>query len=122
MRALVIDDAKAMRIILKQIIESIGGKVEEAGNGKEGLDKLKAMGQADLVLVDWNMPEMNGLEFVRAVRADANHRKTPIMMVTTETEASQMGKALAAGANEYVTKPFTKDTIQGKLKLLGIKV
>ncbi len=122
MRVLIIDDAKAMRIILKQIIQSIGGQVEEAGNGKEGLEKLKSMGQADLVLVDWNMPEMNGLDFVRAVRADPNYRKLPIMMVTTETEASQMGKALAAGANEYVTKPFTKDTIQGKLKLLGIKV
>ncbi len=122
MRTLIIDDAKAMRIILKQIIQSIGGQVEEAGNGKEGLEKLKEMGQADLVLVDWNMPEMNGLDFVRAARADPNYRKLPIMMVTTETEASQMGKALAAGANEYVTKPFTKDTIQGKLKLLGIKV
>ncbi len=122
MRTLIIDDAKAMRIILKQIIQSIGGQVEEAGNGKEGLEKLKSMGQADLVLVDWNMPEMNGLDFVRAVRADPNYRKLPIMMVTTETEASQMGKALAAGANEYVTKPFTKDTIQGKFKLLGIKV
>jgi len=122
MKTLVIDDAKAMRIILKQIVESIGGQVEEAGNGKEGLTKLKQMGQADLVLVDWNMPEMNGLEFVRAVRADPAYRKLPIMMVTTETESSQMGKALAAGANEYVTKPFTKDTIQSKLKLLGIKV
>lgn len=122
MKTLVIDDAKAMRIILKQIVESIGGQVEEAGNGKEGLAKLKQMGQADLVLVDWNMPEMNGLDFVRAVRSDPAYRKLPIMMVTTETEASQMGKALAAGANEYVTKPFTKDTIQGKLKLLGIKV
>jgi len=122
MRALIIDDAKAMRIILKQIIESIGGQVEEAGNGKEGLAKLKTMGQADLVLVDWNMPEMNGLDFVRNVRADPNYRKLPIMMVTTETEASQMGKALAAGANEYVTKPFTKDTISSKLKLLGVKI
>ena len=122
MKTLVIDDAKAMRIILKQIIQSLGGQVEEAGNGQEGLEKLKSMGQADLVLVDWNMPVMNGLDFVRAVRTDANYRKLPIMMVTTETESSQMGKALAAGANEYVTKPFTKDTIQGKLKLLGIKV
>lgn len=122
MKTLVIDDAKAMRIILKQIIQSIGGEVEEAGDGQEGLAKLKSMGQADLVLVDWNMPVMNGLEFVRAVRTDPNYRKLPIMMVTTETESSQMGKALAAGANEYVTKPFTKDTIQGKLKLLGIKV
>ena len=121
MKALVIDDSKAMRIILKQILQSVGGTVEEAGNGKEGLEKLKSMGQADVVLVDWNMPEMNGLEFVRAIRSDASHRKTPVMMVTTETEASQMGKALAAGANEYVMKPFTKDVIQEKLKLLGIK-
>ncbi len=122
MKTLIIDDAKAMRIILKQIVESIGGQVEEAGNGKEGLEKLKSLGQVDLVLVDWNMPEMNGLDFVRHVRSQAAHRKLPIMMVTTETEASQMGKALAAGANEYVTKPFTKDTIQSKLKLLGVKV
>ena len=121
MKALVIDDSKAMRIILKQILESIGGQVEEAGNGKEGLEKLKSMGQADLVMVDWNMPEMNGLDFVRAVRAEPNYRKLPIMMVTTETESSQMGKALAAGANEYVMKPFTKDVIQEKMKLLGIK-
>ena len=121
MRALVIDDSKAMRIILKQILESIGGQVEKAGNGKEGIDKLKSMGQPDLVLVDWNMPEMNGLDFVRAVRAEPNYRKLPIMMVTTETESSQMGKALAAGANEYVMKPFTKDVIKEKLKLLGIK-
>lgn len=121
MRALVIDDSKAMRIILKQILQSVGGTVEEAGNGKEGLEKLKTMGQADLVLVDWNMPEMNGLEFVRAVRANPTYRKLPVMMVTTETESSQMGKALAAGANEYVMKPFTKDVIQEKLKILGIK-
>jgi two-component system chemotaxis response regulator CheY len=121
MRTLVIDDSKAMRIILKQILQSVGGTVEEAGNGKEGLEKLKGMGQADLVLVDWNMPEMNGLEFVRAVRANPSYRKLPVMMVTTETEASQMGKALAAGANEYVMKPFTKDVIKEKLKILGIK-
>ena len=121
MKALVIDDSKAMRIILKQILQAVGGQVEEAGDGKEGLDKLKSMGSADLVLVDWNMPVMNGLDFVRAVRSDPSHRKTPVMMVTTETEASQMGKALAAGANEYVMKPFTKDVIQEKLKILGIK-
>ena len=121
MKALVIDDSKAMRIILKQILQAIGGQVEEAGDGKEGLDKLKSMGSADLVLVDWNMPVMNGLDFVRAVRSDPSHRKTPVMMVTTETESSQMGKALAAGANEYVMKPFTKDVIQEKLKILGIK-
>ena len=122
MRALVIDDSKAMRIILKQILQSAGGAtVEEAGNGKEGLEKLKSMEKPDVVLVDWNMPEMNGLEFVRAVRGNPTYRTLPLMMVTTETESSQMGKALAAGANEYVMKPFTKDVIQEKLKILGIK-
>ena len=121
MRALVIDDSKAMRIILKQILQSVGGTVEEAGNGKEGLEKLKTIQKPDVILVDWNMPEMNGLEFVRAVRGNPTYRTLPLMMVTTETESSQMGKALAAGANEYVMKPFTKDVIQEKLKILGIK-
>jgi len=121
MKALVIDDSKAMRIILKQILQSLGGTVEEAGNGKEGLEKLKVIGKPDVVLVDWNMPEMNGLDFVRAVRANPSYRTLPLMMVTTETESSQMGKALAAGANEYVMKPFTKDVISEKLKILGIK-
>ena len=118
MKALVIDDSKAMRIILKQIVQSLGGTVEEAGNGKEGLEKLKTIDKPDVVLVDWNMPEMNGLDFVRAVRANPGYRKLPLMMVTTETESSQMGKALAAGANEYVMKPFTKDVIQENLKTL----
>ncbi len=121
MKALVIDDSKAMRIILKQILQSLGGTVEEAANGKEGLEKLKMIGKPDVVLVDWNMPEMNGLDFVRAVRANPGYRTLPLMMVTTETESSQMGKALAAGANEYVMKPFTKDVIAEKLKILGIK-
>ncbi len=121
MKALVIDDSKAMRIILKQILQSLGGTVEEAANGKEGLEKLKMIGNPDVVLVDWNMPEMNGLDFVRAVRANPVYRTLPLMMVTTETESAQMGKALAAGANEYVMKPFTKDVISEKLKILGIK-
>ncbi|MDH5426918.1 MAG: response regulator [Nitrospirota bacterium] len=121
MRALVIDDSKAMRIILKQILQSVGGTVEEAGNGKEGLEKLHTIEKPDVVLVDWNMPEMNGLDFVRAVRANPSYRQLPLMMVTTETESAQMGRALAAGANEYVMKPFTKDVIQEKLKILGIK-
>ena len=121
MLALVVEDSKAMRIILKQILESLGATVEEAENGKEALEKLQTMEAPKIVLVDWNMPVMNGLDFVRAVRANPAYRKLPLMMVTTETEASQMGRALAAGANEYVMKPFTKDVIQGKLKILGIK-
>ncbi len=74
----------------------------------------------DLALVDWNMPEMNGLEFVTAVRADERLRGMTLMMVTTESEQSQIVRALAAGAHEYVIKPFTPDAIIDKLTLLGL--
>jgi two-component system chemotaxis response regulator CheY len=110
-----------MRTILKRILESVGAIVEEAGNGQEGLEKLQPGSQPDIVLVDWNMPGMSGLDFVRAVRAHAHFQVLPLMMVTAETEKSQMGKALAEGANEYVMKPFTKEVIQEKLRILGIQ-
>jgi two-component system chemotaxis response regulator CheY len=121
MKVLVVDDSKAMRTILKRILESVGAIVEEAGNGQEGLEKLQPGSQPDIVLVDWNMPGMSGLDFVRAVRAHAHFQVLPLMMVTAETEKSQMGKALAEGANEYVMKPFTKEVIQEKLRILGIQ-
>ena len=121
MKVLVVDDSKAMRTILKRILESVGANVEEATNGHEGLDKLQPGTQPDILLVDWNMPGMSGLEFVRAVRAHAHFQALPLMMVTAETEKSHMGKALAEGANEYVMKPFTKEVIQEKLRILGIQ-
>lgn len=120
MRAIVIDDSRAMRAILKQSLSPRGFEVIEAANGKEALAKLAAAGPIDLALVDWNMPEMNGYEFVKAVRADKQRDPMRIMMVTTETEMTQMVKALEAGANEYVMKPFTADVISEKLALLGL--
>lgn len=120
MRALVIDDSRATRTILKQILKEIGFEVSEAGHGREALERLKEIGAPDLALVDWNMPEMDGFEFVRAVRADHAYDSMRLMMVTTETEMEQVAKALEAGANEYVMKPFTKDVILEKLDLLGI--
>ncbi len=120
MHALVIDDSRAMRMILKQILQEMGFQVSEAGNGREALDRLRQMEKADIALVDWNMPEMNGFEFVCAVRAEAAYNDVQLMMVTTESEMSQMVKALEAGANEYVMKPFTKEVIREKLAILGI--
>lgn len=119
MKALVIDDSKSMRMILGQILKELGFEIFEAGNGREALERLKAIGVVNLALVDWNMPEMNGLEFVKAVRADATYKEMRMMMVTTETEMENVMKALEAGANEYVMKPFTKDIIIEKLKILG---
>ncbi|GAA1794885.1 response regulator [Planosporangium flavigriseum] len=121
MVALVIDDSRAMRMILSRITAQLGFEVWEAGNGREAMDLLAAAETVPKVaLVDWNMPEMNGLEFITAVRADPKYRAMSLMMVTTEGEQSQIVRALAAGAHEYVIKPFTPDAIQEKLALLGV--
>jgi two-component system chemotaxis response regulator CheY len=98
----------------------LGLEVVEAADGRQALEQLRKAGNIDLALVDWNMPEMNGLEFVRAVRAEHIYDGVLLMMVTTETEMENVVRALAAGANEYVMKPFTKDVILEKLRLFGM--
>ena len=120
MRALVIDDSRAMRSILGQILKGMGFEVADAVHGRDGLEKLKQLGAPDVMLVDWNMPEMNGYDFLRTVRADPAYNESRIMMVTTETEMERMIEALSAGANEYVMKPFTKEVIREKLELMGV--
>jgi two-component system chemotaxis response regulator CheY len=120
MRALVIDDSRAVRIIIGNILRDIGMEVVEAGNGREALDQLKHHPDVELVLVDWNMPVMNGLEFIQAVRAQRSYDGLRLLMVTTETETDQVLRALNAGANEYVMKPFTKDILLAKLSLLDV--
>lgn len=120
MRALVVDDSAVIRTVLTRILAGLGFEVVSAVNGKEALEKLEVVKRPDLTLVDWNMPEMNGYEFIRAVRSDARWRDMPIMMVTTETEMEQVVRALAAGANEYLMKPFTPEMVQEKLAILGI--
>lgn len=119
-RALIIDDSKAMRSILSRMLKGLQFEVIEAANGQEALERLRATGKVDLALVDWNMPEMNGLEFVRAVRAEHIYDGVLLMMVTTETEMENVVRALAAGANEYVMKPFTRDVIVDKLQIFGM--
>lgn len=122
MRVLVVDDSRAIRRIIGEIMKQLGFEVLEAGNGVEALQRLEEQGAPDLVLVDWNMPEMNGLDFIKAVRANPNYSDLPLMMVTTETEMERMALAFMAGVNEYVMKPFDKATILDKLQLLGIGV
>ncbi|KMP11732.1 histidine kinase [Candidatus Nitromaritima sp. SCGC AAA799-A02] len=120
MRALVIDDSKAIRLILGQILRDIGFETVDAADGKEALEKVKTEKKLDLALVDWNMPVMNGFDFVVEIRKDSQYDNMRLMMVTTETEMSQVVKALEAGANEYVMKPFTKEMIVEKLNLMGM--
>jgi two-component system chemotaxis response regulator CheY len=99
----------------------MGFKVSAAENGQAALDILHQTPLISLALVDWNMPVMNGLEFVKAVRADRAYDNLTIVMVTTETETSQMVTALDAGANDYIMKPFTDEIIVERLMLLGIQ-
>lgn len=120
MRALVVDDSKAMRMIVGRTLKGLGFEVIEACHGLDALERLKESGGIELALVDWNMPEMNGYEFICAVRADTAYNSMPLVMVTTEAEMSQVVKAIEAGANEYIMKPFTRETIQEKLQLLGL--
>lgn len=120
MKALVIDDSRAMRRIIKSMLVDAGFEVTEAQDGSDALSKLEGEGKVDLALVDWNMPVMNGLEFVKAVRAESRHDGMRIMMVTTETGAEEMTLALEAGADEYVMKPFTKEAITEKIRMLGL--
>jgi len=119
-RALIVDDSRAIRTIIKRMLTDVGFEVVEATDGVDALRRLKEIGQADVLLVDWNMPEMNGYDLVCAIRGDHQYDKVPLMMVTSETEMGQMAKALEAGANEYVMKPFTKEVIAEKLALLGV--
>lgn len=120
MRALVVDDSRAMRSIIRRHLGELGIGVDEAGSGAEALFALNQIQMPDVVLLDWNMPDMNGLECLRRLRADAGTENLPVMMVTTESEMAQVALALEAGANEYLMKPFDRQALLEKLLLLGL--
>jgi two-component system chemotaxis response regulator CheY len=122
-RALVVDDSRAVRMILAKTLRELGYEVREAGNGKEALELIeKDNAGVTLVLADWNMPEMNGLELLKQLRQKPELVSTAVVMVTTETEVDQMATALEAGANEYIMKPFTKEILVEKLQLAGVHI
>lgn len=122
MRALVIDDSRTMRLMLARQLQQLGYEVLQAGDGQEALDVLSANSDdlPTLATVDWNMPVMNGLEFVQATRKDPGLRDLTLMMVTTEAEQGQIVRALAAGAHEYLIKPFSVEAFVDKIDYLGL--
>jgi two-component system, chemotaxis family, chemotaxis protein CheY len=120
MRALVIDDSKTMRRIVSRVLVGLGYEVVEAADGQQALDAMVEGPLPDLACVDWNMPVMDGLQFVVTLRAEREYRNITLMMVTTESEYSQIVRALAAGAHEYLIKPFTADAVEEKLAILGM--
>jgi two-component system chemotaxis response regulator CheY len=116
-----VDDSSTMRRIIKNTLQKLGfNNILEAGNGIEGLDVM-AKNKIDLVITDWNMPEMDGLTFVKAIRAKPEYQDLPILMVTTEAAKEDILTALRSGVNNYIVKPFTPETLQEKVfKLLGL--
>jgi len=121
MHALVVDDSASMRAILKRTLSERGFEVAAAGSGSDAL-LLMAQRPLDLVLIDWNMPGMNGFDLLREIRRQTRYEAVKVVMVTTETNKAEMSHALAAGANEYIMKPFTPDVVYDKLRLAGLPV
>ncbi len=119
--ALVVDDSRAMRSLLRQLLGSLGVDVAEAADGEAAIAAIAAGPLPDVALVDWHMPVMDGLELVTEIRRHKEWRRMAIMMVTTESEHDNMVRALLAGANEYLIKPFTPDAVIEKLSLLGLE-
>jgi two-component system, chemotaxis family, chemotaxis protein CheY len=120
MRALVVEDSKTIRMILCEYLRKMDIQAVEAADGREALERLKQMPLPDLMLVDWNMPVMSGIDFVRAVRELHIYDPLPVIMVTTNSEYEHLGTAMEAGANEYIQKPCTLDALREKLDALGL--
>ncbi|MDH3502948.1 MAG: chemotaxis response regulator CheY [Nitrospirota bacterium] len=122
MKVLVVDDMSTMRRIVKNVLRQIGfSDIMEAENGQDALTKLKA-GGFGLVVSDWNMPVMQGIELLRAVRADAELKTLPFLMVTGEAQKENLIVAVQAGVSNYVVKPFTAEVLQGKLEKIFANV
>ena len=117
-RCLIVDDSRVMRSVSRRVIESLGFTVAEAENGQEAIARCEAT-MPDLILLDWNMPVMSGIEFIAALRAQPAGREPKVVFCTTENDPAVVGRGIAAGADGFVTKPFDPATLQAKLQRIG---
>ena len=115
MIALIVDDSAAMRRIQQMTLEAHAGGVETAANAEQALERLRTLERCDLVITDWHMAGMGGLELVRAIRSDARLAALPVLMVTSDSMLSSVELALAAGANDFVMKPFSKEALMERI-------
>ena len=116
---LVVDDSRVIRKVARRILEDLSFKVDEAGNGAEALSQCRAT-MPDAILLDWNMPVMNGLEFLQSLRADPGGDRPIVVFCTTENDLSAISQAMNAGANEYIMKPFDSEIVQYKFAEVGL--
>ena len=116
---LVVDDSKVIRKVARHILETLDFEVREAGDGREALDSCMAT-PPDVVLLDWNMPVMSGMDFLRALRDTALSSRPKVVFCTTENGMAYIRAAIEAGADEYVMKPFDRETLESKLQIVGL--
>ena len=116
---LIVDDSRVVRIMARRIVEELGFDVSEAENGQEALDSCKGH-MPDVVLLDWNMPVMNGLEFLNELRRTDGGSEPVVVFLTTENGIEQIRQALDAGANEYIMKPFDAEIVESKFQQVGV--
>ena len=120
-RILIVDDSKTVRSTIGRMLQPLSVESEEAENGKECIEKIES-GNYDALLLDWNMPIMSGFDCLTHVRADSSYKELRVIMVTTESEFDRISEALAAGADDYIIKPFDQDILREKLALVGLNV
>lgn len=117
---LIVDDSKVIRKVARRILESLDFDIDEAGDGREALERVTAM-SPDVILLDWNMPVMSGMEFLRALRSDRSLAAQPkVVFCTTENDMAHIRAALDAGADEYIMKPFDREILQSKLAQVAL--
>jgi two-component system chemotaxis response regulator CheY len=116
---LIVDDSKVIRKVSRHILESLEFEVEEAGDGAEALSHC-AERMPELILLDWNMPVMSGIEFIKLLRQREGDNQPKVVFCTTENDVAHIREALQAGADEYVMKPFDRETLLIKLQLIGV--
>ncbi len=120
MRVLIIDDSVAMRRMLTAYVSELNAECMQAGDGQEALEVLEANGAFDVALVDWDMPRMNGIQFLLRVRNNLQWRHMKLVMVTAHVSFEDLQQALECGADDYIMKPVTSDMITDKLRMLGL--
>lgn len=117
---LIVDDSRVVRKVARRILEQLSFQISEADDGQVALDACRRH-MPDAILLDWNMPNMNGIEFLRALREEQGGDRPIVLLCTTENELSFMTQAIEAGANEYIMKPFDREIIELKLSEVGLR-
>ena len=116
---LIVDDSKVIRKVARHILETLNFSVDEAEDGREALSRCESA-MPDVILLDWNMPVMSGMEFLRALRQAQIGVQPKVVFCTTENDIAHIRAAIEAGADEYVMKPFDRDTLHSKLQIVGV--